>query len=283
MSAAPFVKWAGGKTQLLSQYDPYIPSSFGQYFEPFVGGGAMFFHLHNRGMLRGKRVMLIDQVEELVNCYQVVQGQVEALVEELERHEPHKQDSGYYYRVRGWDRRPDYAHRSTVERAARFIFLNRTCYNGLYRVNRRGQHNVPFGRHSNPSICRAKDLRAASRALDGVTIVRGDFAYCLTQAQPGDLVYLDPPYHPLSATSQFTNYTSSGFPPIEQRRLAAVFRKLDKLGCQVLLSNSDTGFVRALYGGYEQIQVHAARAISSQRDGRGAIPELLVTSRHQDR
>lgn len=282
MRAAPFIKWAGGKSQLLPQYERHIPSAFCQYIEPFVGGGAMFFHLQSRGMLHGKKVVLIDQVEELVNCYQVVRGQVEALIAELERHEPHCQDADYYYRIREWDRRSDYAHRNQVARAGRLIFLNRTCYNGLYRVNRRGQYNVPFGRHRNPTICRSDDLRAASRALEGVTLVAGDFSHCLAHALPGDLVYLDPPYHPLSETAEFTSYTSGGFPVSEQERLASVFRELDRRGCQLLLSNSNTDLVRELYKGYEQIEVQAARPISSRGDGRGAVPELLVTNRRRE-
>jgi DNA adenine methylase len=274
----PLVKWAGGKGQLLSQFEAHWPSSFGGYIEPFVGGGAVFFHLHNHGLLDGKRVVLIDQLEELINCYGVVQGQVEALIAELRRHEPYKTDADYYYALRAWDRQPDYAQRSDVARAARFIFLNRTCYNGLYRVNRRGEFNVPFGRYRNPKVCDVQNLRAASQALQGVDLLAGDFERCLAFAMEGDLVYMDPPYHPLSATANFTSYTAAGFGPDDQRRLARVYQALDGRGCQLMLSNSPTPFVQGLYEGYERVEVQASRPISSKAEGRGAIAELLVTN-----
>jgi DNA adenine methylase len=279
MKPSPFVKWAGGKGQLLSQFEPYFPATFGQYVEPFVGGGAVFFSLYTQGRLTGKPVVLLDHLEELINCYRVIQGQVEELIAALQEHVPHKRDTQYYYDVRKWDRRPDYARRSEVERAARFVFLNRTCYNGLYRVNRRGQFNVPFGRYRNPTICDADNLRAASRALRGVTLLVGDFSRCLDLVETGDFVYLDPPYHPLSDTANFTSYTLESFGEEDQRRLADLFRELDHRGCQVRLSNSYTDLVRQLYDGYEQIQVRAIRAISSKGSERGAIPELLVTNR----
>ncbi|MDD3825234.1 MAG: DNA adenine methylase [Anaerolineae bacterium] len=275
----PFLKWAGGKGQLLAQFEPYWPAEFGRYFEPFLGGGAVFFHLYNTGRLAGKEVVLVDRLEELINCFRVVRDQVEALIAELRRHEPHKLDREYYGRVRAWDREPDYALRGEVERAARLLYLNRTCYNGLYRVNRRGQFNVPFGRYRNPTVCDAPNLRAAARALEGVRLVAGDFEAVLEEAGPGDLVYLDPPYQPLSATANFTAYTAGDFAFDDQRRLARLFRELDARGCQVMLSNSDTESIRALYVGYTQVVLHAARPINSRARGRGPVPELLVLSR----
>jgi DNA adenine methylase len=277
----PLVKWAGGKGQLLSQFEAHLPSGFGGYVEPFVGGGAVFFHLYSQGLLDGKQVVLIDQLEELINCYSVVQEQVEGLIAELRRHEPFKTNADYYYAVRAWDRQPGYALRSDVVRAARFVFLNRTCYNGLYRVNRRGEFNVPFGRYRNPKICDVQNLRATSRALQGVHLVAGDFERCLAFATEGDLVYLDPPYHPLSETANFTSYTAAGFGAEDQRRLARVFEALDGRGCQLMLSNSPTPFVQYLYDAYEQIEVQASRPISSKADGRGAIAELLVTNAYR--
>ena len=281
MNPSPFVKWAGGKSRLLSQSEPHFPAEFERYIEPFVGGGAVFFHLGNRGRLAGKPVFLIDRLEELINCYQVIQGQVEALIAELQRHEPHKRQADYYYEVRGWDRAPDYRQRGEVERAARLIFLNHTCYNGLYRVNRRGWFNVPFGRYRNPTICDADNLRAVSQAWQGVTLLVDDFGRCLEFAKANDLVYLDPPYHPLSETAHFTSYTSADFGVEEQRRLADLFRELDKRGCRVMLSNSHTDLVQELYAGYEQVQVQAVRAISCRGDRRGAIPELLVMNKYE--
>jgi len=279
MCPAPFVKWAGGKGQLLSQFEPYFPPGFRRYIEPFVGGGAVFFHLSRQGRLAGKQVILIDRLEELINAYRAVQGRAEDLIAELQRHEPHKIDADYYYAVRAWDRQKDYAQRSDLERAARFLYLNRTCYNGLYRVNRRGQFNVPFGRYRNPTICDVGNLQAASRALQGVTLLVGDFTRSLEMAGAGDLVYLDPPYHPLSDTANFTSYTAADFGFQDQQRLAGLFRDLDQRGCQVLLSNSATDLVRDLYDGYEQVEVQATRAISSKGDERGAISELLISNR----
>ncbi len=281
--ASPFVKWAGGKGQLLAQFEPHFPAQFGGYVEPFAGGGAVFFHLYNQGRLEGKNVVLLDRLEELINCYRVIQSQVEALIAALRRHEPHKLDEEYYYEVRAWDRQAGYEERGDVERAARFIYLNRTCYNGLYRVNRQGQFNVPFGRYRNPTVCDAANLRAVQRALQGVKLMTGDFARCLDVARAGDLVYLDPPYHPLSDTASFTSYTARDFGVPDQRRLAALFRALDRRGCRVMLSNSATDLIRELYGGYDQKEVQAIRAISSKADGRGAVAELLVMNRPRRR
>jgi len=281
MNPSPFVKWAGGKSQLLSQFEPYFPAEFGRYIEPFAGGGAVFFHLYNQGRLAGKPAFLIDHLEELINCYRVSQNRVEALIAELQRYEPHKLKADYYYEIRNWDRAPAYTRRSDVERAARFLFLNRTCYNGLYRVNRQGWFNVPFGRYRNPTICDTGNLRTVSHALRGVALLESDFDRCLEFAQANDFVYLDPPYHPLPETASFTSYTATGFGVEDQRRLADLFRELDKRGCRVMLSNSHTDLVRELYDGYEQIQVQAIRAISSKGDRRGAIAELLVMNRYE--
>ena len=277
---SPFVKWAGGKGQLLAQLDPYLPARLAGYVEPFVGGGAVFFHLYRQGRLRGKKVVLIDSLEELINCYRVVRDQVEALIAELGRHEAGKTDRDYYYQVRAWDRQSDYGRRSDVERAARFVFLNRTCYNGLYRVNRSGEFNVPFGRYRNPTICDAANLRAASHALQGVQLLADDFSRCLEISGAGDFVYLDPPYHPLSDTASFTGYTAGDFGVEDQRRLAGMFRQLDRRGCQLMLSNSSTALVEELYAGYEQVQVHASRPISARADRRGLVAELLVLNRY---
>ena len=276
MKPSPFVKWAGGKSQLLSQLEPFFPVQFRRYVEPFVGGGAVFFHLFRQGWLAGSEVVLVDSLQELIDCYRVVQAQVEELIAELQRHEPHKHDEAYFYEVRACDRSPDYVRRNEIERAARFLFLNRTCYNGLYRVNRRGEFNVPFGRYRNPNICPAGNLRAASSALQGVRLLAGDFTRVLEVAGPGDFVYLDPPYHPLSDTASFTSYTVDDFRVEDQRRLADLFRELDRRNCRVMLSNSSAGLIRELYAGYRQVEVQATRVISSKGETRGAISELLV-------
>ncbi len=271
----PFVKWAGGKGQLLAQFEALFPADFDGYIEPFAGGGAVFFHLYNHGRLNG-RATLSDSCWELMNCYRVIRDEVEALIAQLKRHELHRLSEEYFYEVRSWDRRPDFARRSAVERAARTIFLNRTCYNGLYRVNSRGQFNVPHGRYRNPVVCDEANLRAVSRALQGVELRDEGFERCVEWARPGDFVYLDPPYHPLSSTASFTAYTHDSFGPQDQERLAAVFRRLDARGCRVMLSNSRTPFVCELYAGYRQKIVTARRPINSRASGRGEIEEIVV-------
>lgn len=281
MLPSPFIKWAGGKTQLIPQYESYFPARFGRYIEPFVGGGAIFFYLRRQGRLAGKPAILMDHLEELINCYRVIQNDLECLLKELKQHENHKLSRDYFYEVRDWDRQPGYVQRSDVQRAARFIFLNHTCYNGLYRVNRRGQFNVPMGRHRNPTIRNVENLRAVGDALQDVSLLVDDFERCLELAQPGDLIYLDPPYQPLPDTPSFTSYTSTDFDTHDQQRLAVLFRELDRRGCQVMLSNSSTDLIRELYADYQQIPVHATRAISSKGDERGSIPELLVVNRYE--
>jgi len=265
VASTPFVKWAGGKGQLLSQFAPFFPTlpDIKSYYEPFLGGGAMFFHL------QPPRSYLSDSNAELIEVYLVVQTRVEELIRSLK---VHKNDSEYYYEVRSRDPR----QMEPVERASRFIFLNKTCYNGLYRVNRKGQFNVPFGRYRNPKICNEEGLRAASMALQGASLRVADFEEALSDAGDSDFVYLDPPYHPLSATSSFTGYTPGGFGENEQRRLAEVYRDLDRRGCLLMLSNSDTPLIRDLYDGFAIIELQANRAISSRGDGRGPITELLV-------
>lgn len=284
MTPRPFVKWAGGKGQLLAQFEPFWPADFGGYVEPFVGGGAVFFHLYRQGRLNSPaarlgtgRVVLNDASAELMLCYRVIRDDLESLLAALRCHEPYRLEADYYYDVRAWDRLPDFARRPAVERAARTLFLNRTCYNGLYRVNQKGHFNVPFGRYENPQIVDEANLRAVSVALRNVELHSDDFARCLDWAGPGDLVYLDPPYDPLSVTSSFTGYTADDFGQEDQRRLVKLFRQLDAVGCRLMLSNSDTPRVRELYAGYRIIEdLYARRAINAQADGRSPITELLI-------
>lgn len=267
IDAAPFLKWAGGKSRLLTQYSPYFPlrDQIRRYFEPFIGSAAVFFHL------QPANARLSDVNEKLVEVYQVVQQDVEGLIEVLEKH---KNERDYFYHVRGQDPgklRP-------VERAARLIYLNRTCYNGLYRENRKGEFNVPFGRYKNPTICDKSRLRKASRGLRGVELQVADFARCVAPASVGDFVYFDPPYVPLSSTSNFTSYNRFGFGAEDQRRLAETVHQLTSKGCNVMLSNSDTPLVHKLYGqrGYRFTPIQARRNINSKAERRGAIRELLI-------
>ena len=269
--SAPFVKWAGGKTQLLAKLDAQIPQ-FTRYFEPFLGGGALFFHLSSSRSPFSAQ--LSDANRELVNSYNVVKHDVEQLIDVLERHEKNyrRAPAEYYYRLRSAQPVSD------VESAARFIALNKTCYNGLYRVNRSGTFNVPIGRYRNPAICDKDQLRRANAALrySEARVTACDYKQALRKARAGDFVYLDPPFNPLSATAHFVDYTRNGFGEKDQIELAQVFRELDRKGCKVLLSNSSTKLTRELYRGWEKSRVRVVRAISCKASSRSGYCELLV-------
>jgi DNA adenine methylase len=214
---------------------------------------------------------LSDRNPALVELYQVVQRQVDKLIQALKLHHNERE---YFYEVRA--QIP--AELSSVQRAARLIYLNKTCYNGLYRVNSKGQFNVPFGRYKNPTICDEVGLRAASQALQCAKIMHHNFESILKHAQPKDFIYFDPPYQPLNKTSSFTSYTSDKFGEAEQQQLADVFAELAQRGCYVMLSNSDTPLIRKLYRGFTIHEIQAGRAINSKADGRGKITELLIVN-----
>ncbi|MEP0764282.1 MAG: DNA adenine methylase, partial [Chloroflexota bacterium] len=260
--AAPFLKWAGGKGQLLAQYDAFFPTEpMRGYFEPFVGSGAVFFHLQARGLI--ERAHLSEVNAELITCYLAVRDAVDDLIAALRDHarEHAERGAAHYYAVRAWDRAPGWAGVPLVQRAARMIYLNKTCYNGLWRVNSRGHFNVPMGRYRRPDILNEGRLRAASRALREAEIRVAGFEGVLERAGAGDFVYCDPPYVPLSATANFTSYSAASFGEDEQRRLAEVFAALDRQGCRVMLSNSDTPLVRQLYRAFRIETVSARRNI----------------------
>jgi DNA adenine methylase len=266
----PFLKWVGGKSQLLEQMEPLLPRTFRRYFEPFVGGAALFFDLRSKQRIEAG-AFLSDVNKELVNCYVAIRDQVDDVIRALQEH---KYESGHYYAVRA--QRPE--DLPPPKRAARTIFLNKTGYNGLYRVNKSGQFNVPFGRFTKPLFCDVENLRACSRALRGVSIEVADFASVLKQAKKGDFVYFDPPYVPISPTSDFTAYIPGGFGAAEQKKLAKVFGQLAKRGVHVMLSNSDTPFVRELYADFRIDVVYAARSVNSNASRRGKLPEVVVRS-----
>ena len=274
----PFLKWVGGKFQLLSQFEPYFETAFkkvnvNRYIEPFVGGGAVFFHLCNYDRLNEKSI-LFDNNEELINTFQIVRDNVKDLIVLLSKHEK-KHDRDYYYKIRGLDRVVDLTL-SNVERAARTIYLNRTCYNGLYRVNSKGQFNVPMGSYKNPKILYEDTLLSANAALQNSVIETRDFQYSLDIAERDDFIYFDPPYDPLSKTASFTSYTANNFRYEDQRRLAEVFTILSDRGCLCMLSNSYTPFILGLYKKFRIEKVRASRAVNSDPNGRGAIDEVLV-------
>lgn len=263
----PFLKWAGGKTALLSTLLAYAPLSFANYHEPFLGGGALFFALYRQQRIT--QAFLSDINAELIDAYRALQQDVEAVIRVLETY-PHDKD--FYYHLRGLDP----ATLPLPTRAARMIYLNKTGYNGLYRVNRAGKFNVPFGRYKNPNYKDFANLRAVSKALQQAQLFCGSFEMVLEHARPGDFVYFDPPYDPLSKTANFTQYHANGFGRQDQERLAQVFHELTQRGVWAMLSNADTPFIRALYQDFAILSVQAPRFINSKGNRRGPQSEVLV-------
>lgn len=263
----PIVKWVGGKRQLMFELIKNIPKSYNRYFEPFIGGGALFFEL------QPEQAYISDMNEELINLYSVVRDNVYELIKDLSKHEVSKE---YFLEIRNIDRTEQYTELSDVERASRFIYLNRTCFNGMYRVNSQGQFNVPFGHYKNPRIIDENNLLNCSELLKKTEIKCADFSEILTKVKKGDLVYFDPPYVPLNETSSFTSYTKDGFDINMQFKLRDVCDELDNKGVKFMLSNSDTKLVNELYANYEIKKVFASRQINANADGRGKITEVLV-------
>lgn len=262
------VKWAGGKSQLLKQFELFFPKKIDFYIEPFLGSGAVFFYIQRK--YKPKKIILSDTNEELINAFIIVRDKVDALIERLKKHkEQHNKE--YYYNIRALDS----GGLTDIEKAARFIYLNKTCFNGLYRVNSKGKFNVPIGSYKNPGILKEDVLRAASKLLQDVKLKVMPFENVLDMTTKDAFIYFDPPYHPLKKTS-FTTYAKEVFLEEEQKKLAEVFKVLDKKGCKLMLSNSDTKFVRDLYAGFNIITVQAKRFINSKAEGRGAITEVVV-------
>jgi DNA adenine methylase len=269
--AKPILKWAGGKKRLLGELLPKLPTRIRTYAEPFAGGAALFFALESDRSRSFDRAILADQNEELVACYRAVKGEVKDLIARLR---DYTYDRDTYYLVRA----EETAGRSDVERGARLIYLNHTCFNGLWRVNAAGKFNVPFGRYDNPRIVDEEGLLLASTALSRAEIVHADFAEVTAVLGAGDFAYFDPPYVPLTKTASFTAYATGGFGPKDQERLAAELGALRARGACAMLSNADTEAMRALYRGFAVHSVMAPRAINSNAKKRGAVRELLVTS-----
>lgn len=264
----PFVKWVGGKRQLLPELRKSLPEEFGHYYEPFVGGGALFFDLRASGW-RGAAT-LGDGNERLVRTYLGVRNDVEAVIEELRA--MHYDRASYLY-----ERGRDIDSKEDVDVAAWFIYLNKCGFNGLYRVNRKGEFNVPFGRYDNPMICDAVGLRAASRALKRTKFLIGDFEKTVKSAEAGDLVYFDPPYVPVNTTANFTSYTRDGFTMADQIRLRDCARALIRRRVRVVLSNADVPEVRDLYRDFNIRGVEARRSVNSKATARGKVGEVVIT------
>lgn len=267
---APVVKWVGGKRQLLDEITPLLPKRISSYCEPFLGGGAVLFSI------QPSKAIVNDLNEDLITVYKVIKGDVEALIQSLEKHE---NTSDYFYAIRDMDRDKEaYQIISDIERASRLIYLNKTCFNGLFRVNSAGEFNSPFGHYKNPNIVNEPVLRAVSKYFNAssISFYSEDFSDTLDRVRKGGFVYLDPPYDPVSDTANFTGYNKGGFDKNEQIRLKECCDVLTRRGVKFLLSNSATTFIKDLYQGYDIKIVKAKRAINSDASKRGAIEEVLI-------
>lgn len=267
----PFLKWVGGKRQLIPAISRYLPRHINTYYEPFVGAGALLLNIPHP-----RQLVINDLNAELINCYRVIQKQPEQLLHHLAQHQ---NTPDYFYALRALDRDAEaFAKLNDVERAARTIYLNKTCFNGLYRVNRKGEFNAPFGRYRNPTIADTPGIMAVHHFLSQkpVRILNQDFEQAVKGARAGDFVYFDPPYDPVSTTASFTAYQQEGFGRAEQKRLARLAHDLTRRGCRVMLSNSSTDFIRSLYKDFEIVKVSATRRINAVASKRGAVDEVLI-------
>jgi DNA adenine methylase len=265
----PFVKWVGGKSQLLPELLRRTPRFSGRYVEPFLGGGALYF------ALKPQNSLLCDVNLELINAFQVVKSQVEELILDLAQHRYEKE---YFYQIRAIDRSPEYKNWTAVARASRLIYLNKSCFNGLYRVNSQGFFNTPFGRYTNPTILNVDNLRECSITLQGAEIKHASFLDLEDSLEADDFVYFDPPYVPLSQTANFTSYADGGFDLKMQDALYQLCVRLNQKGVRFMLSNSSADFVLERYQSFNLMRVSATRAINSKAALRGAIDEVIVTN-----
>ncbi len=271
-SARPFLKWVGGKKQLVPSLQKYYPKVFGTYFEPFLGGGAVFF------AVQPKVAVLNDINASLMGAYRDIKNTPQDVIKELKKLDKKykllmdEERADFYYGIRNKFN----TTRPSIQKTALLIFLNKTCYNGMYRENSKGQFNVPFGTYKNPTILDTENLKEVSEKLKKVTLLVGSFRDAVKTAKKGDFIYFDPPYYPVTKTANFTSYTSNAFLEREQEELKRVFVELDKRGCYVMLSNSHTEFIAKLYKGYHQHVVSANRAVNSTATGRGKVKEFLI-------
>lgn len=268
---SPFVKWVGGKRQLMDAIVEAMPKNIRNYtyVEPFIGGGAVLFHI------QPKNAIINDFNSELINVYNVVKENLDELIIDLRKH---KNESEYFYHIRSLDRTEDFSKIGKIQRASRLIYLNKTCYNGLYRVNNAGEFNSPFGRYKNPNIVNEPVLRAVSSYLNSnnIQISSGDYDNVLQNLDRNSFVYLDPPYHPISESSNFTGYIQGGWNIFDQARLREACDELTKKGIKFLLSNSSSGFIKDQYRDYNINIVKATRLINVDAEKRGEVDELLI-------
>lgn len=267
----PVIKWVGGKRQLLSDIKEIMPKDYNCYYEPFIGGAALLLNLEPQD------AVINDFNPELSNLYKVIKENPKALINKLKEHKENHSEE-YFYEIRKLDRSPDYSKMSDVDRAARMIYLNKTGFNGLYRVNSKGYFNVPFGKYDNPSILNEDNITAVHNFLskNNITILNGDFEKAVQNAKRGDFVYFDPPYMPLNATSSFVGYVAGGFGTDEQERLKKCCDELTKKGVKFILSNSYCEYILNLYSDYTIKSVDARRSVNSKADKRGTIKEVLI-------
>jgi DNA adenine methylase len=266
---APFLKWVGGKRQIMPAIVDLLPKRITTYCEPFVGGGAVLFNL------QPQRAIINDYNAELINVYRVIKDDLTELIFDLKNH---KNEPDYFYQLRSIDRTEEFATLTDVQRASRIIYLNKTCFNGLYRVNNSGEFNSPFGKYKNPNIVNEPTLKAVSNYLNSndIQLLTGDYEAVLRQADANSFIYLDPPYHPISQSSNFTGYVQGGWGEIDQIRLRDACNDLNERGIKFLLSNSATDFIKELYEDYTISIVKANRSINSDGEKRGEIEEVLI-------
>jgi DNA adenine methylase len=266
---APFLKWVGGKRQIMSTIAEHLPKNIKTYVEPFIGGGAVLFYL------QPKKAIVNDFNSELINVYRVIKDNLDELITDLQKH---KNESEYFYEIRGLDRTTVFASLTNIERASRIIYLNKTCFNGLYRVNNSGEFNSPFGRYKNPNIVNEPTLRAVNNYLNAneIQLQNIDYEEILRGANKNSFVYLDPPYHPVSESSNFTGYVQGGWDFDDQIRLREACDMLTQKGIKFLQSNSSTEFIKEQYSNYNIHTVVANRSINSDGEKRGGIEEVLI-------
>lgn len=269
----PFTKWVGGKRQLLPELQKFKPKNYNTYFEPFVGGGALLFSLHPQN------AVINDFNSSLMNVYRVIKENPEELLKILEKYAENNSKE-YYLKIRSADRDGRIEKMNNVEKAARLLYMLKVDFNGLYRVNKKGQFNVPYGKNKNPKIADRENIMAVSGYFNSCNIdfLSGDFEDAVHGVQENDFVYFDPPYIPLSSTSNFTSYTEDGFSFDDQKRLRDTFFRLSSIGAYVMLSNSDTPLTRELYAGANIHEVTASRTINSNAKKRGKVGELIITN-----
>ena len=278
----PFIKWVGGKGRLLPELLESIKKldgSFESYYEPFVGGGALFFELSRLGIINGlkQHIQLSDANQELINTYIIVRDYPNELLEKLSLFKKNHSKE-FYYEIRAWDRDESFQERNLIDRAARFIYMNKTGFNGLYRVNKKNQNNVPMGRYKNPDICNREVILSASQSLKGVTIKHCGYLDAIQDSKQGDLIYLDPPYYTKDSNSKFTSYTKSQFLEKEHLELIQEIKVLDKAGVRLIQSNSYSEFIKEKYLKFNINEVSTRRSISQNSDSRGEVLELLITN-----